>query len=172
MPEYESDLLEFDKEINKIKPNPIRINSDEVSYCLHIILRYEIEKELFAGNIDIDELPKVWNDKMNEYLGISPKDDSMGVLQDSHWSSGSFGYFPTYLIGSIYDGMILEKIEEDLGDVDEILESGKVKKITKWLNKNIHQYGASIAPMELIEQLCNKPISSKPLIKYFKEKYE
>lgn len=172
MPEYESDLLEFDKEINKIKPNPIRINSDEVSYCLHIILRYEIEKELFAGNIDIDELPKVWNDKMNEYLGILPKDDSMGVLQDSHWSSGSFGYFPTYLIGSIYDGMILEKIEEDLGDVDEILESGKIKKITKWLNKNIHQYGASIAPMELIEQLCNKPISSKPLIKYFKEKYE
>lgn len=172
LPEYEGDLEEFYKKINKVEPIAIRIDSDEVTYCLHIIIRYEIERDLFNGKISVKQLPEIWNKKMKEYLGVEVKNHSEGILQDSHWSAGNFGYFPTYLLGSIYDGMLLEKLEKDMGNVDKILEKGGIKRITKWLNNNIHQYGGSIKPMELMEQLCGKEISAKPLIKYFKEKYE
>ncbi len=172
LPEYEGDLEEFYKKINKVEPIAIRIDSDEVTYCLHIIIRYEIERDLFNGKISVKQLPEIWNKKMKEYLGVEVKNHSEGILQDSHWSAGNFGYFPTYLLGSIYDGMLLEKLEKDMGNVDKMLEKGGIKRITKWLNNNIHQYGGSIKPMELMEQLCGKEISAKPLIKYFKEKYE
>ncbi len=164
-------LEEFYRQINNVKQNLIRIDSDEVTYCFHIILRYEIEKELFAGNITVDELPKIWADKMEEYIGIRPKDDTTGVLQDSHWSGGSFGYFPSYLLGSIYDGMFIDAINEKLGDIDEILAAGDIKKITKFLNENIHQYGSFYKPNEVIKNVCQKELSAKPLIKYFKDKY-
>lgn len=172
MPEYKGSLEDFYNKINVIKPNLIRINSDEVSYCLHIILRYEIERDLFSGKLSVEELPRAWNDKMEEYLGIIPDNDSEGILQDSHWSGGNFGYFPTYLLGSIYDGMLLERIEEEIGSVDDILEKGEIKKITKWLNKHIHIHGSSIKPLELIETVCEKKITAVPLIEYFKKKYE
>lgn len=172
LPEYKGSLDDFYNTINVVRPNLIRINSDEVSYCLHIILRYEIERDLFSGKLGVEELPQAWNDKMKEYLGITPDNDSEGILQDSHWSGGNFGYFPTYLLGSIYDGMFLEKIEEELGSVDEILERGEIKKITKWLNKNIHKYGSSIKPVELVEKVCEKKVTAIPLIEYFKKKYE
>lgn len=172
LPEYKGEIEEFDNKINEVKLIPIRINSDELSYCLHIIVRYEVEKDLFAGKITVDEIQKVWDEKMNEYLGVCVENPSEGVLQDSHWSGGSFGYFPTYLIGSIYDGMLLERLEKEMGDIDKILAEGEIKKVTKWLNENIHRYGAGRKPMELVEELCGKKITAKPLIKYFKEKYE
>ncbi len=93
-------------------------------------------------------------------------------MQDTHWSGGAFGYFPSYLLGSIYDGMFLEKIEEELGCVDDILANGEIKKITHWLNENIHQYGSSREPKEVLQKVCGKEISAKPLIRYFKKKYQ
>ena len=105
-------------------------------------------------------------------MQITPKNDAEGILQDMHWSDGSFGYFPSYLLGSIYDGMFLEKISEELGDIDTILKEGRIQEITKWLNENIHQYGSTRTPQEVIHEVCGKEVSAKPLIRYFKEKYE
>lgn len=165
-------LENFYQKINEVQPSLIRTSSDEVTYCFHIIIRYEIEKEIFSGKLELSDIPKRWNQKMQEYLGIMPKKDSEGALQDTHWSGGAFGYFPSYLLGSIYDGMFLEKIEEELGCVDDILAKGEIKKITHWLNENIHQYGSSREPKEVIQKVCGKEISAKPLIRYFKKKYQ
>lgn len=165
-------LEEFYREINHVKNSLIRIDADELTYCFHIIVRYEIERELFDGDIEVDDIPKVWNEKMQEYLGIVPRKDSEGALQDSHWSGGAFGYFPSYLLGSIYDGMLLEKIEEELGDIDKLLSEGRIGDITKWLNTNIHCEGSNAVPKELIEKICGKKITVEPLVKYFEKKYK
>ena len=171
-PQYENIPIEdFYREINHVENSLIRIDADEVTYCFHIIVRYEIERDLFDGKIDISDIPEAWNNKMKEYLGVEPPDMSSGLLQDSHWSGGAFGYFPSYLLGSIYDGMLLERIEEELGDIDRILSEGRVKEITKWLNTHIHKNGTAVVPKELIEELCGKEITAKPLINYFKKKY-
>ena len=162
---------ELYREVNRVQNGLVRIDSDEVTYCFHIILRYELEREMFNGNVSVDDLPKHWADKMEEYLGIRPETDAEGVMQDTHWSGGMFGYFPSYLLGSIYDGMFLEKIEEELGNVDTILAEGRIKDITKWLNEKIHTYGRYREPKEVIQAVCGKELSVKPLIKYFKEKY-
>ncbi len=171
-PEFKQVTLEeFVREINHIANTYIRTEADELTYCLHVILRYEIERAIFIDGAKVEDLPKMWNEKMEELLHITPRDDAEGILQDMHWSDGSFGYFPSYLLGSIYDGMFLEAIERDLGSVDEILASGEIKKITKWLNENIHQYGSTRISSEVLEKVCGTELSAKPLIKYFKEKY-
>lgn len=164
-------LEAFYQKINEVHPSFIRTSSDEVTYCFHIIIRYEIEKEIFGGKLKLSDIPKRWNEKMEEYLGITPGKDSEGALQDTHWSGGAFGYFPSYLLGSIYDGMFLEKIEEELGDIDDILAKGDIKKITHWLNENIHQYGSSREPKEVLQKVCRKEVTAEPLIRYFKKKY-
>lgn len=164
-------LDDFYQEINHVKNSLIRINADEVTYCFHIILRYEMEKAIFRDRVPVDELPALWNQKMQEYLQITPTNDAEGILQDMHWSDGSFGYFPSYLLGSIYDGMLLDTIQEELGDVDELLRDGKIKEITAWLNQNIHWYGSTCKPKEMIMEVCGKEVSAEPLIRYFKEKY-
>lgn len=171
-PQYENIRLEeFYREINHVENGLIRIDSDEVTYCFHIIIRYEIERELFEGNIQVSDIGQLWNKKMKEYLGVVPPDDAKGILQDSHWSSGAFGYFPSYLLGSVYDGMLYEKIDEELGGIDHILSEGNIKDITKWLNEKIHRNGTSVMPGRLIEDICGKEITAAPLIKYFKKKY-
>lgn len=164
-------LDEFVKEINHIRNSFIRIEADEVTYCLHVILRYEIEKAIFRDNVPVSELPTLWNQKMQEYLMITPANDAEGILQDMHWSDGSFGYFPSYLLGSIYDGMFLDAMMAELGDVDELLRAGRIKDITKWLNEKIHQYGSTRLPKEVISAVCGKEVSSEPLMRYFTEKY-
>ena len=164
-------LDDFYRAINHVRNSMIRIDADEVTYCFHIILRYEMERAIFRDNVPVEELPKLWNEKMQEYLQIMPSDDAEGILQDMHWSDGSFGYFPSYLLGSIYDGMYLETIREELGDPDEILANGEIKKITRWLNENIHQYGNTRLPREVLEKVCKKEVTAQPLIRYFKEKY-
>ena len=172
LPVYKNiSLDEFYKEINHVRNSFIRTDADEVTYCLHIIIRYEIEKAIFRDGVKAAELPKLWNEKMQEYLGITPENDAEGILQDMHWSDGSFGYFPTYLLGSIYDGMFLEEIEQEMGDIDKILSEGRIKEITKWLNDKIHKYGSTRTPAEVIENVCHKEISAEPLLKYFKDKY-
>lgn len=164
-------LEEFVREINHVRNSFIRTDADEVTYCFHIIIRYEIEKAIYRDGVSVDELPTLWNKKMEEYLQIVPKNDAEGILQDMHWSDGSFGYFPTYLLGSIYDGMYRDTIEEELGSIDELLREGRIKEITKWLNEKIHVYGSTRLPKEVIENVCHKPVSAEPLVRYFKEKY-
>ena len=166
------DINEFIKRFNNAKPSLIRTASDELTYCMHIIIRYEIEKEIFNGNIDLDSLDKVWNQKYEEYLGIKVSNDKDGILQDMHWSDGNFGYFPTYLLGSIFDGMLLKNINSKLGNVDELLKSGNIKKITKYLNENIHMFGGTYNINEVSNRLFNSDLDVKPLVEYFKNKYE
>ncbi len=172
LPQFkEITLDEFYREINHVRNSFIRTEADEVTYCFHIIIRYEIEKAIFRENISVDQLPELWNQKMQEYLQITPANDAEGILQDMHWSDGSFGYFPSYLLGSIYDGMFLDALEAEMGSVDTILKEGRIKEITKWLNEKIHQYGSTRTPKEVIAQVCGKEISAEPLIRYFKKKY-
>lgn len=164
-------IEEFAKEINHVRNSFIRTDADEITYCFHIIIRYEMEKAIFREGVSVEELPALWNKKMQEYLQITPKNDAEGILQDMHWSDGSFGYFPTYLLGSIYDGMYRDTIEEELGSIDKILKEGRIKDITKWLNEKIHVYGSTRLPKEVIASVCKKEVSAEPLVRYFKEKY-
>ncbi|MBR5579514.1 MAG: carboxypeptidase M32 [Lachnospiraceae bacterium] len=172
LPGYENiSLEEFYHEINRVENSLIRVEADELTYCQHIILRYEMEKAIFRDHLPVEELPALWNKKMQEYLQITPPNDAAGILQDMHWSGGSFGYFPSYLLGSIYDGMLLEQVEKELGDLDLILKEGRILEVTKWLNEKIHVYGSSRLPKDTIWEVCGKEVSAKPLIRYFKEKY-
>lgn len=172
LPQFkEITLDEFYHEINHVRNSMIRTEADEVTYCFHIILRYEMEKAIFRGHVPVAQLPELWNEKMKEYLDIVPANDAEGILQDMHWSDASFGYFPSYLLGSIYDGMYLEELEKELGSVDELLAAGKIGEITKWLNQKIHWYGSTRTPKEVIANVCGKEVSAEPLIRYFKEKY-
>lgn len=173
IPEFADVTLdEFYTEINHVRQSFIRTMADEVTYCLHIIIRYEIEKEIFRNNLPVSGIPSMWNSKMNEYLHITPKSDAEGVLQDMHWSDGSFGYFPTYLLGTIYDGMFLEAIEEELGSIDRLLSEGRIKDITKWLNEKIHRFGNLRLPGDIIRNVCGKELSAQPILRHFDKKYK
>ena len=161
----------FEKAINYVKADYIRTQADEVTYCMHIILRYEMEKAIFRDNVPTAELPALWMKKSEELLGVIPPDDGKGILQDMHWSDGSFGYFPSYLLGSVYDGMFLEAMEKDLGSVDAVLAEGRIKDITKWLNEKIHRYGSLYNSKEVLQRVCGKEVTAEPLLRYFREKY-
>lgn len=165
-------LDEFMGYLNNAKPSLIRTEADELTYCLHIIMRYEIERDLFHNKISVAELPMIWNRKMKEYLGVEVNRDCDGLLQDMHWSDGSFGYFPSYLLGSILDGMLLEAVEEQLGDINTILKEGRIKDITRFLSEKIHSYGGTYNIEEVAERVCHKKLEVQPLVKYFKQKYD
>lgn len=172
LPQFQDiSLDEFYQEINHVRNSFIRTEADELTYCFHIILRYEMEKAIFRDHVSVDQLPALWNQKMKDYLDITPTNDAEGILQDMHWSDGSFGYFPSYLLGSIYDGMFLEEIEKEFGDINVILREGRIQEITKWLNEKIHQYGSTRTPKEVIHAVCGREVSAEPLIHYFTEKY-
>jgi carboxypeptidase Taq len=162
---------DFYDAVNQVKPSLIRIFADEVTYSLHIIIRYEIEKGLIEGSINVDDLPNIWKEKMEKYLGITPKDDSEGVLQDIHWSMGYFGYFPSYSLGSIYAAAIWQKIGEDFPDRDQKIRDGDLLFIRDWLKTNIHSKGRFYPPVELIEKATGKPFSINPYINYLESKY-
>jgi len=165
------DIDEFIKYFNNAHSSLVRTKADELTYCMHIIIRYEIEKEIFNGNIDLDNIDKIWDQKYMEYLGIKSQNQKDGILQDMHWSGGDFGYFPTYLLGSIFDGMLLEHINKTLGNVDDLLKNNEIKKITKYLNENIHKYGGAYNINEVSNRLTNKDLEVEPLVNYFKDKY-
>ncbi len=164
-------LDEFVKGLNTATPSLIRTRADELTYPMHIILRYEIERDLFNGKISFGDLPNIWNQKMKEYLNMDVEKDSDGLMQDMHWSDGSFGYFPSYLLGTIYDGMYIDAIEKNLGSIDELLRNGKIKDITKFLNNHIHKFGGAYNAIEVIKRVCGKEISTEPIIRYFENKY-
>ncbi|ONI41412.1 hypothetical protein AN639_02725 [Epulopiscium sp. SCG-B05WGA-EpuloA1] len=162
---------EFYRGVNKVEPSLVRIQADELTYNLHIIIRFELEKALFDGTLSVKDLPTAWHDKMKSYLGVEPTSHQCGVLQDVHWPSGLFGYFPSYALGNIYSGQFLMQIEKELGNFDELLINQKIPKITSWLTKNIHQYGKMKTPKEIIRDTCNSEIDVKPIIKYYTNKF-
>lgn len=165
------DLRSFYQAINCVEPSLIRIDADELTYSLHVIIRYEMEKLLINGDIPIDDVPRLWNEKYKEYLGVTPEHDGEGVLQDVHWSGGDFGYFPTYALGNLYGAQIFHKLKEDLPDWNRQVEGGDFSSITKWLNENVHQYGATFKPAELIRKVTGEELTAKYFIEYLNEKF-
>jgi carboxypeptidase Taq len=158
---------------NIVKPSLIRTDADEVTYHLHIIIRYEIEKELIEGKINAKDLPDIWNKKYKTYLGLTPPNDSLGVLQDIHWSHGSIGYFPTYSMGTAFSIQVLSSLEKDLGSIDVLIkEKQGIKKIQDWLKKNIHTHGSTYVLDELSKRISDKSLDPKYLIDYLKNKYD
>ena len=164
-------LNEYKKHLNNAHRSMIRTKADELTYPIHIIIRYELEKEVFNNNLNIEKLTNLWNQKYKEYLGVNIKNDKDGILQDMHWADASFGYFPSYLLGTIFDGMLLETLNEKLGNIDKLLKQGKVKEITKFLNNNIFKYGGTYNINELSNKICSRDLEINSLIKYFKKKY-
>lgn len=162
---------DFYKAMNEVKPSLVRTESDELTYSLHIIIRYELERELINGTISVDGARDQWNKKYKDYLGVTPKDDSEGILQDMHWSDGSFGYFPSYALGNLYGAQFLHKMEQDIPDLYSNIENGSLLIIKEWLNKNIHKYGSLYKPEELIKSVTGEELSSKYFIDYLYKKY-
>jgi len=140
---------------NSVKPDYIRVDADEVTYNLHIAIRYEIEKMIFGGELSVSEIPQFWNDRMEQLLGVRPTQDSQGVLQDTHWSSGLFGYFPTYTLGNLISAIIASKMRKDLNSYEEDIRKGDFGPIKEWLRLKIHQHGSVYAPKVLLKNAFN-----------------
>jgi carboxypeptidase Taq len=164
-------LDKFIHAVNLVKPSKIRVEADEVTYCLHIIVRFNIERDLFAGKTMVKELPEIWNQSYKEYLDVDIKNDSEGVMQDTHWASGSYGYFPSYALGNIYSGQILNAMENDLPNWRKQIEKGNFSPVKNWLIKNVHNYGNLYDPPELIRKITGKELNVKPYLNYLNEKY-
>lgn len=164
------DIDKFYKAINEVKPTLIRIEADELTYALHIMIRYELEKALINEDIAVQDLPELWNKKMEEYLGIIPENDGEGVLQDIHWAGGDFGYFPSYALGYMYAAQFYGTLAKEI-DVEKQIESRDLSPITDWLSNNIHQYGKMKKPLELLEDITKEQLNPDYLIKYLTEKY-
>jgi carboxypeptidase Taq len=165
------DLDRFYAAINQVKPSMIRIRADEVTYGMHVILRFELEQDIVNGRIELRDLPEAWAAKMDEYLGVEVPDDANGVLQDMHWASGYIGYFSTYLLGSVMSVQIWEKAAEDLGDLEEQIERGEFTGLREWLGENLHAYGRKFTPQETLRRATGSTIDAKPYLAYLRRKY-
>jgi carboxypeptidase Taq len=165
------DLETIVRAVNQVKPSKIRVEADEITYCLHIIIRFNIERDLFAGKIMVKELPEIWNQSYTAYLGVKIENDSEGVMQDTHWASGLYGYFPSYALGNIYSGQILATMEKDLPNWRKQIEKGNVSPVKNWLIKNVHSYGDLYDPPELVRKITGKELNVKPYLNYLNEKY-
>jgi carboxypeptidase Taq len=165
------DMEQFYKMLNVVTPSLNRVESDEVTYSLHIMLRFEIEKMLINDNQPVNELPEIWNAKMEEYLGIRPSDDKDGVLQDIHWSMGAFGYFPTYALGNLYSAPIMEQAQRDIENLHNKIQEGELLPLRQWLKENVHSKGRRLFVEELIREITGSPLSAKPFLDYLETKY-
>ncbi|MFA5312488.1 MAG: carboxypeptidase M32, partial [Methanomassiliicoccales archaeon] len=163
-------LNDFIAAVNKVMPSKIRIEADEVTYGLHIIIRFEMERDIFAGKLSVDELPQAWNERYERYLGVKIKNDSEGVMQDTHWAGGSFGYFPSYALGNLYGGMFLQKMNKDVPDWKDSVSKGNFMPVKMWLRDNIHTKGNMYDPADLIKVVTGKKLDVKPFISYLDEK--
>jgi carboxypeptidase Taq len=165
------DLDRFYAAINKVQPSLIRIRADEVTYGLHIILRFELEQDIVNGRLALHELPEAWAAKMHELLGIEVPDDANGVLQDTHWSSGSFGYFPSYLLGNVMSVQIWERAVAGIGDLDGQMERGEFAPLREWLAENVHVHGKKFTPQETLRRITGSTLDAKPYLAYLTRKY-
>ncbi|MGY4689953.1 carboxypeptidase M32 [Salibacterium sp. K-3] len=164
-------LDDFYRAVNAAGPSLIRIEADELTYCLHIMLRYDIEKQLINGEIEVKDLPHIWNEKMNEYLGITPPDHSSGVLQDVHWSFGAFGYFPSYALGYIYAAQFHDALKRDIPGFETYCREGRLGPVQQWLTDNVHQHGKMKSPGELLKNATGESINPDHLLDYLETKY-
>ena len=161
----------FYRAVNRVQPSFIRVEADEVTYNLHIFLRFELERDLIAGRIAVKDLPDAWNAKMEEYLGITPPNVAEGVLQDVHWPAALFGYFPTYTLGNVFAGQIWNAAKRDLPDLDGQIGRGEFASLRDWLCENIHRHGRKYLPRELMEKATGEPPTSRYYLTYLREKF-
>ena len=157
--------------INRAKPSLIRVEADELTYNLHIMVRFEIEQDVIEGRTRAEDLPKVWNDKMQSYLGIVPPNDAEGVLQDVHWSFGAFGYFPTYALGNLYAAQLYDQAHRDIQDLDAEIEGGRLTVLKKWLNQKIHRWGRMFTAEHLMQRVTGQALNPEPFLEQLEKKY-
>jgi carboxypeptidase Taq len=161
----------FYKGINKVEPSLIRVEADEATYNLHIMLRLELEIALMEGSLAVKDLPEAWNSRMKEYLGVVPPTNREGVLQDVHWSSGLFGYFPTYALGNLISAQIWEKINQEIPNLESQIEKGKFDELLGWLRSNLHRHGAKFEPQTIVKRITGSGITPEPYMRYLTQKY-
>ncbi|MBU6447171.1 MAG: carboxypeptidase M32, partial [Verrucomicrobia bacterium] len=164
-------LDRFFRSINKVEPSLIRVEADEVTYCLHVIVRFELEKDLVTGKLNVHDLPMAWNAKMKETLGIEPKSDAEGCLQDIHWSLGDFGYFPTYALGNMLAAHLFTAFAKTHPNWEKRVQSGDFGFVREWLKKNVHQWGRTYNLEEIAKRVTGKPFSEHAYTSYLKKKY-
>jgi carboxypeptidase Taq len=163
-------LEDFHFAVNDVRPSLIRIEADEATYNLHILIRFELEQSLIDGKLQVADLPAAWNEKYAKYLGITPPNDSDGVLQDVHWSAGLIGYFPTYSLGNLYAAQFFAQAETDLGNLAESFARGDFHTLLEWLRKHIHGHGQRYTSAELVQRVTNRPLTSQPLVDHLRAK--
>jgi len=163
---------EFVGAINQVSPSLIRVEADEATYDLHIIIRFQLEQAVIDGLLDTDDLPTAWNEKYQQYLGVQPDNDSVGVLQDIHWSAGLIGYFPTYSLGNLHASQFIDAASRDLGNLDELFQHGEFEPLKKWLNREIHERGMCFNSPELGEKVTGKGLSHQALMAHLRAKLE
>jgi carboxypeptidase Taq len=160
----------FHRALNKVEPTMRRVDADEVTYSLHIILRFELERAMLSGDLDLRDLPEAFNEKMREYLGLQPPDVTSGALQDAHWSDLTFGYFPTYALGNVVSVQLWERIESDLGSLDEQFERGEFGALSEWLTDTVYRWGRTFTPQDLLVRAAGGPIDPEPYVRYLQRK--
>jgi len=165
------DLEAFYHGVNKVEPSLIRVEADEATYNLHIMLRLELEIALMEGKLQVSDLPEAWNEKMDDYLGIIPPNDAQGVLQDVHWSSGILGYFPTYALGNLVSAQLWETIQEDIPGLPDQIRQGEFDQLLSWLREEIHRHGEKFKPQELVERVTGSRIKPEPYLRYLTGKF-
>jgi carboxypeptidase Taq len=165
------DLQTFYKGINKVEPSLIRVEADEATYNLHIMLRLELEIALMEGTLAVKDLPEAWNAKFEDYLGITPLNDADGVLQDVHWSGGMIGYFSTYALGNLISVQLWEQLQKDIPELEDQILKGEFSDLLEWLISNIHQHGKKYEPQELVQRVTGAKIDPTPYMQYLKSKY-
>jgi carboxypeptidase Taq len=164
-------LDEFVFAINQSEPSFIRVEADEATYNMHIILRFELEQALIGGDLRPGDVPAAWNEKFQQMLGLTPPDNARGCLQDIHWSMGGLGYFPTYTLGNLYAAQFMQQARHDLGDLDDDFRRGQFGRLKQWLNEKIHRPGQTYRPRELCRRVTGRPLSPQPLVEYLRQKY-
>ncbi|MEA2066039.1 MAG: carboxypeptidase M32 [Thermotogota bacterium] len=165
------DHLSFYKAINHVEPSLIRIEADELTYNVHIVIRTEIEEALINNRVKVSELPEFWNEKFKKYLGLLPSNDREGILQDVHWYAGMFGYFPSYMLGNLYAAQLYKSLHTEIDDLDNLMEKGKLENLVSWLKTNVHSKGKSLFPDELIKEVTDEELKPSYFINYVKSKF-
>ena len=161
----------FYKGINKVQPSLIRVEADEATYNLHIMLRLELEIALMEGSLEVKDLPEAWNARMQEYLGLTPPNDAQGVLQDIHWSMGSLGYFSTYALGNLISVQLWEAMQRDIPDIEAQIRRGEFEALLGWLREKVHRHGAKFEPQELVKRITGSEITAEPYVRYLRTKF-
>jgi carboxypeptidase Taq len=165
-------IEDFHRGLNRVAPSARRVDADEVTYPLHIVLRFELEREMLTGELAPTELPEAFDAKLRDYLGVEPAGVVDGVLQDVHWSDSNFGYFPTYAIGSVIATQLWERAVSELGDLDGEFERGEFGSLLEWLRERVHRWGRTFEPPELLERVVGGPLDPGPYLAYLREKVE